>query len=311
MADVLKNFVKNINVDGSVYTIPYTKSLLVGDYYRIYVDSSQATNGDGSSSNPFNNIDDAIDYANNGYSEFRIYLRPGTYNLKNVRSVSNTNIHIVPNGGNVTINFNHPSDGIFNFYNSHVNIGSTDYQTTLNFDTSGTTYFEGGSTTFRKCLVHSNNNFSFISQGFVTLEECTFYTRITARGSNIYVLSTHFNLSGDLITNTSATECIYGICSMIYLDTKTDGARPIFNVINNNNIRRIFNLYSSKLVMGDGGVTNNYSGSGLTHSAILSYSEILGSSFHINLLINANNILLNDSLLNGTFYHEETITNVS
>lgn len=311
MSNVLKNFIQNINVDGNIYNIPYTKSLLVDDYYRIYVDSSQATNGDGSSSNPFNNIDDAIEYANNGYSEFRIYLTPGTYNLKNVRSVSNTNIHIVPNGGNVTINFNHPSDGIFNFYNSHVNIGSTEYQTTLNIDTAETTYFEGGSTTMRRCLVHSNKNISFIAQGLVILERCTFYTRITARGSNIYFNSSHFNMSDDVITNTSATECIYGICSTIFLNTLEDNPRPIFNVSNNNNIRRIFNLYSSRLVMGDGGITNNYSGSGLTHSATLSYSEILGSSFHINLLINASNIWLNDSLLNGSFYHDETITNVS
>lgn len=306
MSNVKTNFIKQVKVDSTDYNLPFSNNLVLNDYIRVYCDSSQGTNGVGTSSSPFNNIDDALNYANNGYNEYRIYLAAGTYNIQNVKSISNTNLHIVPYNGNITINYNHPDDGVFNFYNSHVNIGADSYRTTLNFTTSATTYFEGGNTTFRNCAFHSNHNLSFISQGLVIIQKCTIYTEITLRGSNVYWRSSHVNLS-DLLENTGANECIYALCSTLYLDTMTDEQRPIFNMVNNTGIKRCFNFESSKLVMGVGGITVNYDGTTISHTGIFNYSEILGSTAHINLLINNLSIALTDSLLNGEFNHDEVI----
>lgn len=307
MSNVNTNFIKKVTHNNNNYNLPFQNNMVINDYYRIYVDSSVSSTGSGTLESPFKTLDEALSYANNGYSEFRIYLATGTYSIQNVKTISNTNIHIVPYNGNITINFNHLENGGFNFYNSHVNIGADSYRTTIYFQTSTTTYFEGGNTTFRNCAVHSNKNISFIAQGLVIIQKCTFYTEITLRGSNLHWQSSNINLSGDILENTTARECIYALCSTIYFDTMENEGRPIFNVRLNEVIRRFFSLESSKLVLGSGGITTNYDESSIQHSTLCNYSEILGSTTHINLLINDLDIVMTDSLLNGEFYHESTI----
>lgn len=75
----------------------------------VYVDSSAGNNGDGTSGNPINSVQEAIDGVRLGSSDARIIIAPGTYKGAN-------------NNTNLTISYNNKNIGFYGakyFYNNH------------------------------------------------------------------------------------------------------------------------------------------------------------------------------------------------
>ena len=86
----------------------------------LYVDATATTNGDGSPSNPFNNLKSAIDIANDGDA---IYIYPGTYTGENNIALSiNKSLNLVKIGNGEAV-FDAQNNGrIFTISNDSFNI---------------------------------------------------------------------------------------------------------------------------------------------------------------------------------------------
>ena len=86
----------------------------------IYVDQSAALNGDGSSGNPFNNLNSALDSANSGDT---IYIAPGTYvGEDNIGLTITKRLNLVKNGNGEAIFDAQNNGGIFTIVANSFNI---------------------------------------------------------------------------------------------------------------------------------------------------------------------------------------------
>ena len=107
-----------------------------------YVDGSKSNDGDGSDSNPFNNLKSSINKSNDGDT---IYIAPGNYNgLKNVNLTINKKLNLINWGSGDVIFDGENNYRIFNISASSFNIKGLTFVQGNSIGNGGLLYFENG-----------------------------------------------------------------------------------------------------------------------------------------------------------------------
>ena len=214
-----ENITDNINTtDLTIHNNTINQTTIQMDYPTgtIYVDSSQATNGDGSQSNPYKDIKTAI---NSAPTSGTIVLKEGIYSGENNTGITITNYGLKIYGENATINFKDTNNPFT--INNQITLSG------INF-------------------INSQNSTLIINTNFINIENCKFINNTAETGGAIYWKGHYGNLHNSTFINNTAeleggaiqldTASNNNITENIFIDNKGDygGAICIANSASNN-----------------------------------------------------------------------------